>query len=507
MCADTRRLDPEDRVPLLESERKESGTTAGDTDPENQWHEDLNRELAGLFVDPPTASAPTGPAPRLPTSAPNPVSEAAQAPVVAQALSGPGLVQPSEVDDGDEDEPLPEAVRRPRLVPVMRGGPPASPIVAEDHAGKDAGAARSPIGRDEALEAMSRELRDRLRRRYAAEYEREIDEGRAPVLHRMSTALTSIAAWPRGWNRQPICESATAVPEARIVIRMPVAAAKRGISRAFRSTVSMPRSAWKVVQGSAQRVLDRTLEFIGDFLMPMPETFDWRGLRRAFAALGLMVFVLVSSMLTVMLLRHPDDHRSRRGPGSTLPSKQLSVAIPLMPSWSGVAHERTAAAPDPVQSTPIANAVGADAMLAVAEAVPDADSRPGDADEPAPVPSEVPVVDVRAPTATPVAAIGTSVETRDFVYTADDRDVRPPVVRSRQARGDQAQGVTADEIIELELIVAETGAVDSVKLTTDLPRMDLAMMLSAVKNWRFDPAVRDGRPVKYRLQLRVPRMR
>jgi hypothetical protein len=31
-----------------------------------------------------------------------------------------------------------------------------------------------------------------------------------------------------------------------------------------------------------------------------------------------------------------------------------------------------------------------------------------------------------------------------------------------------------------------------------------AMMLSAVKAWRFQPATRGGQPVPYRLRLRLP---
>jgi outer membrane biosynthesis protein TonB len=55
----------------------------------------------------------------------------------------------------------------------------------------------------------------------------------------------------------------------------------------------------------------------------------------------------------------------------------------------------------------------------------------------------------------------------------------------------------------VELLVSPTGEVESVKLLTQPARVMSAMMLSAIKTWRFAPASHDGRPVRYRLLLRL----
>ena len=56
----------------------------------------------------------------------------------------------------------------------------------------------------------------------------------------------------------------------------------------------------------------------------------------------------------------------------------------------------------------------------------------------------------------------------------------------------------------IELLVNEEGNVANVRLVSSPSRMQPMMLLSAAKTWKFRPAVRDGRPVKYRLRINVP---
>jgi hypothetical protein len=42
-----------------------------------------------------------------------------------------------------------------------------------------------------------------------------------------------------------------------------------------------------------------------------------------------------------------------------------------------------------------------------------------------------------------------------------------------------------------------------VKLRTSSPDVRTSMMISAFKAWRFEPATRNGRPVRYRLLIRL----
>ena len=53
------------------------------------------------------------------------------------------------------------------------------------------------------------------------------------------------------------------------------------------------------------------------------------------------------------------------------------------------------------------------------------------------------------------------------------------------------------------MVVSPAGDVESVKLLTQPTGVGPAMMLSAIKNWRFHPATRDGQPVRYRLRIRL----
>lgn len=65
----------------------------------------------------------------------------------------------------------------------------------------------------------------------------------------------------------------------------------------------------------------------------------------------------------------------------------------------------------------------------------------------------------------------------------------------------------AGDLSTLELLVDETGQVESVKAIGRPKHLGEALLmtvnLSAAKTWRFLPAVKDGRPVKYRKLVQV----
>ena len=64
-------------------------------------------------------------------------------------------------------------------------------------------------------------------------------------------------------------------------------------------------------------------------------------------------------------------------------------------------------------------------------------------------------------------------------------------------------GFRTGEPPEVEVVVSPAGEVESVKLLGQPTGVSPAMMLSAIKNWRFHPATRDGQPVRYRLVMRL----
>ncbi len=59
--------------------------------------------------------------------------------------------------------------------------------------------------------------------------------------------------------------------------------------------------------------------------------------------------------------------------------------------------------------------------------------------------------------------------------------------------------------MRIEIVVDERGAVQSVRAIdrteTIADAAALTMSLSAVKSWHFSPALKDGRPVKFRLYM------
>ncbi|MGQ0732325.1 MAG: energy transducer TonB [Acidobacteriota bacterium] len=88
------------------------------------------------------------------------------------------------------------------------------------------------------------------------------------------------------------------------------------------------------------------------------------------------------------------------------------------------------------------------------------------------------------------------------VYSTADKDVREPVLIYPQLPATPRMAAPPGERGELELLVLEDGTVAEARLIPASTRVQDAMLVSAAKAWRFEPAQRDGRPVMYR--FRVP---
>jgi len=95
---------------------------------------------------------------------------------------------------------------------------------------------------------------------------------------------------------------------------------------------------------------------------------------------------------------------------------------------------------------------------------------------------------------------------RAKVYSAADTSVRPPTEIERRmppwtpsslmARNVEYTGI-------IEVIVGESGAVESAGMSRPaFPPYDQTLLVAA-KNWKFKPATQDGRPVKYRLSYSI----
>ena len=90
------------------------------------------------------------------------------------------------------------------------------------------------------------------------------------------------------------------------------------------------------------------------------------------------------------------------------------------------------------------------------------------------------------------------------VYTANDTDVEPPTMRRPQLQM-EPRADTAPSDSYVEVVVDERGEVTQVRLRSSDLSLNDRMIVAAAKAWQFEPAMKDGRPVKYVLRVPVTR--
>jgi periplasmic protein TonB len=144
------------------------------------------------------------------------------------------------------------------------------------------------------------------------------------------------------------------------------------------------------------------------------------------------------------------------------------------------AKRKPAAAPVEKPPTPVELQAIDDPALRVAEAAPALA---------APAPAAPP-----PPTAEELEALAIA---RARIYSKDDDDVIPARLLTTREGGRLFQDVRAD-MNTMELIVSSDGRVESVRLLTTPKRMTDMLLLSGAKTWAFQPALKDGTPVRYR---------
>jgi hypothetical protein len=105
--------------------------------------------------------------------------------------------------------------------------------------------------------------------------------------------------------------------------------------------------------------------------------------------------------------------------------------------------------------------------------------------------------------ATPPAAEGPgpAVVRDPTVYTSGNPDVQPPVMFLPKLPPVPPVSPDLPGTNTMELLIDEQGLVEEAKLVSQPVRLPDMMLLSGAKTWRFYPALKDGRPVKYRLAL------
>lgn len=101
------------------------------------------------------------------------------------------------------------------------------------------------------------------------------------------------------------------------------------------------------------------------------------------------------------------------------------------------------------------------------------------------------------------AATAIKSQADEIVYTSADKGVVAPRELSRQFPATGPLGVPPHRVGTLEMIIDKEGGVEFVHLYTPLNRYHERMIVSAAKAWRYRPATRNGKPVRYRLTVRI----
>ena len=88
----------------------------------------------------------------------------------------------------------------------------------------------------------------------------------------------------------------------------------------------------------------------------------------------------------------------------------------------------------------------------------------------------------------------------DRIYSAADTDVVPPRTSETLPGPTISAWTTRTNVVEL--LVSDDGTVERARFVTPPQRMPDVLALSRAKVWKFTPAMKDGRPVRYRLLLK-----
>jgi hypothetical protein len=110
-----------------------------------------------------------------------------------------------------------------------------------------------------------------------------------------------------------------------------------------------------------------------------------------------------------------------------------------------------------------------------------------------------PVTAASAPVDASSVADAASTIADDTIYSRRDPDVVPPHAAELPPAPTFSSWTTRTN--EIEVIVSETGAVERVRMVTPPQRMPDVLVLSRAKMWKFTPAMKEGKPVRYRLRL------
>ena len=100
-------------------------------------------------------------------------------------------------------------------------------------------------------------------------------------------------------------------------------------------------------------------------------------------------------------------------------------------------------------------------------------------------------------------SVATATDVRTIVYSAGDEGVMPALLLRPLLPALPPPDVPPSQLGTLELVVNELGDVERVRLISPSNRYHERMLVAHAKTWKFRPALREGRPVKYRTVVRL----
>jgi hypothetical protein len=226
-------------------------------------------------------------------------------------------------------------------------------------------------------------------------------------------------------------------------------------------------------------------------------------LKRVGLAAGVLAILAAAAVWVLTVTFRP-------GPVQRLPDTQVDgTPYPLAPEASP--DTERPAAPAPARATNrLSRPPQLDAQRASSADLPEQAS-PGSADllaSAGPSPATPTAAPRPAPIPAPELRFEAFEQVRDeAVYTARDAGVTPPIVIFPKQLGRMPLGARREDLAMIEVLVNADGRVAEVKAQESPQSLDDALVLttslSAAKSWLFQPAQREGRPVRYRQVLPV----
>ena len=235
----------------------------------------------------------------------------------------------------------------------------------------------------------------------------------------------------------------------------------------------------------------------------------WWKSRRFRAGAGVVLVTLAAAMIAWAWPR-PEGRWLRAGVGlvSRAASAGTERVVETGRRGLGEARDRLgrgvqpSRADIPVVALPPASAADATPGISLQGGTPLPPSLPADfAGLPrgTPVPAPMPAAQAaQAPGAAGTVAAGSVIYSRE-----DSPRVVPPTLVSPRLPTVPASGTATSSAPEVDVVVAASGEVESVKLVGGQTTALSGMQISTVKAWRFQPASMNGQPVRYRLRVRL----